>query len=130
MLSAGCCALRQRVLLIFISAAAVYGLGFVSMAVLIGRPKGLTGGAGRWRSPRFPLAPLPGPAPALTFAAADWAHAASGRPNLLTLGALLGAALLCYRFALRKHPGGWARQLALEHSAADSPRTAGGQRDD
>ncbi len=114
-LSAACCLLSERVLLVFISGLVVYGLGLVSVAVLLGRARGLTGGEGRWRSPLFPLAPLLGLGLALAFGAADWADASIGRPSLLALGALLAAALLWYRFALGKRPGGWAPRLAAEH---------------
>ncbi len=110
-LSAACCTLSERVLLVFVSGLVVYGLGLVSVAVLVGRARGLTGGAGRWRSPLFPLAPLLGLGLALAFGAADWADASIGRPSLLALGALLVAALLWYRFVLSKRPGGWAPRL-------------------
>lgn len=119
-LSAACCLLTQQVLLVFVSGLVVYGLGLVSMAVLVGRAKGLTGGAGRWRSPLFPLAPLLGLALALSFAAADWADASIGRPSLLILGALLAAALLWYRFVLRTRPGGWAPSLAAGRGSPPS----------
>ena len=63
-LSAACCAVSERVLLVFISERVVYGLGLVSAAVFVWRKKGRAGGAGarrcfrlrqclasRWRSP-------------------------------------------------------------------------------
>lgn len=53
---------------------------------------------------------------ALTFAVADWADTSIGRPSLLALGALLGAALLGYRFVLSKRPGGWTPRLEDAHS--------------
>ncbi len=117
-LSAACCALSERVLLVFISGLVVYGFGLVSAAVFVGRKTGRTGGAGRWRSPLFPLAPLLGLALALTFAAADWADASIGRPSLLALGALLATALLWYRFVLSKRTGGWAPRLAAQREAS------------
>lgn len=63
-LSAACCDLSKRVLLVFISGRVVYGRGLVSAAVFVGRKKRRAGGAGarrclrlrqclasRWRSP-------------------------------------------------------------------------------
>ncbi len=119
-LSAACCVLSQRVLLVFLSGLVVYALALVSTAVLVGRIKGLTGGTDRWRSPLFPLAPLLGIALACVFAAADWADASIGRPSLLALAAVLGAALLWYWFVLRQRPGGWTPKLnAVQHSTHD-----------
>lgn len=116
-LSAACALLSEHVLLVFISGLVVYGLGLVSVAVLVGRARGLTGGAQRWRSPLYPLVPLLGLALALGFGAADWADASIGRPSLLALGGLLGLALLWYRFVLSRRPGGWAPSLATGASS-------------
>jgi amino acid transporter len=109
--SAACCLLSSRVLLVFMSGLVVYGLALVSTAVLLGRPRGLTGKPGFWRSPLFPLAPLLGLAMALAFAAADWADPVAGRPSLLILGAVLLAAALWHQFVLKRRPGGWAPRL-------------------
>jgi len=131
-LSGACCVLSQRVLLVFLSGLVVYALALVSAAVLVGRLKGLTGGADRWRSPLFPLAPLLGLALACAFAAADWADASIGRPSLLALGAVLGAALLWYHCVLNRRPGGWAPQVtAAPHTdpAQGTPIRAGGWTD-
>lgn len=116
-LSAACCLLSQRALLVFLSGLVVYGLALVSVAVLVGRVKGLTGGADRWRSPLFPLAPLLGLGLSCAFAASDWADASIGRPSLLALGGGLIAALLWYRFVLARRPGGWAPRLAARHDS-------------
>ncbi|MHB1541066.1 MAG: APC family permease [Steroidobacteraceae bacterium] len=133
-LSGACCVLSQRVLLVFLSGLVVYALALVSAAVLVGRLKGLTGGADRWRSPLFPLAPLLGLALACAFAGADWADASIGRPSLFALGAVLGAALLWYRCVLSRRPGGWAPQVtAAPHTEPDpaqgAPIRAGGWTD-
>jgi amino acid transporter len=122
-LSAACCVLSERVLLVFLSGLVVYALALVSAAVLVGRIKGLTGGANRWRSPLFPLAPVLGVALACAFAAADWSDAPIGRPSLLALGAVLGAALLWYRLVLKRRPGGWAPQvIPVQHTGLDPAR--------
>ena len=103
--SALCCFLDSHLLLAFISGLIVYGWGLVCLAVLIGHRKGLTGGAGRWRAPLYPLAPLLGLVMAVGFAAANLADASAGRPSLILLGLVLGAAILWYHLVLKKR--GW-----------------------
>lgn len=109
--SAACCLLSSRVLLVFMSGLVVYGLALVSVAVLVGRMKGLTGKPGFWRSPLYPLVPVLGLALALAFAVADWTDPVAGRPSLLALGGLLLAAALWHHFVLKRRPGGWAPRL-------------------
>src|SRR6185437_16260010 len=106
--SAACCLLHTHLLLVFVSGLVVYGLALVSLAVLVGRPKGLTGSAGFWRSPLFPLVPLLGLALAAAFAVAGLADPDAGRPSLFILGALLAAAIFSYHRVLKRRPGGWA----------------------
>ncbi len=109
--SAACCLLEPHVLLVFVSGLIVYGLALVSLAVLVGRLKGLTGGPGFWRSPLFPLAPVLGLVLAAVFAVADFADPSAGRPSLFILGALLTAAILWYHRVVKRRPGGWAPRL-------------------
>ncbi len=109
--SGACCLLDSHVLLVFISGLVVYSLALVSVAVLVGRLRGLTGQAAHWRSPCFPLAPILGLGLTLVFAVADLLDAEVGRPSLLLMGALIVAALLWHRFVLSKRPGGWAPRL-------------------
>ena len=109
--SAACCLLDSYVLLVFMSGVVVYCLALVSLAVLAGRWKGLTGHPGYWRSPLFPLAPVLGLALAAAFAAAAVADRSIGRPSLLLLGALLVAAVLWYHGVLRRRSGGWAPSI-------------------
>ena len=116
--SAACCLLDVHVLLVFLSGLVVYGLALVSLAVLVGRLKGLTGKPGYWRSPLFPLAPVLGLALAVIFAAADVADRSVGRPSLLILGAVLVAAVLWYHGVLKRRPGGWAPRLGHTDGAA------------
>lgn len=112
--SALSCLLDVHVLLVFLSGLVVYGLALVSLAVLVGRLKGLTGGPGYWRSPLFPLAPALGLALAATFAAADVADPTVGRPSLLVLGAVLIAAVAWHQWVLKRRPGGWAPRLGSQ----------------
>lgn len=109
--STACCLVPQHVLLVFMSGLVVYALLLVSIAVLIGRMRGRTGGPGFWRSPLYPLAPILGIALAVAFGAADWIDPDAGRPSLLTLGALVLASLAWYHFVLKRRRGGWAPRL-------------------
>lgn len=110
-ISAACCLLDTHVLVVFISGFAVYSLGLVSVAVLVGRKRLLTGQPGYWRSPLFPLAPVLGLILAVGFAGADLLDAEAGRPSLLVLGAMIVAGLLWHHFVLRLRTGGWAPRL-------------------
>lgn len=103
--SALCCLLASHLLLAFVSGLIVYGWGLVCLAVLIGHRKGLTGGPGYWRAPLYPLAPALGLVMAVGFAAANLADAEAGRPSLILLGLVLGAAIVWYHLVLKKR--GW-----------------------
>jgi amino acid transporter len=111
MISAACCLLDTHLLVVFISGLTVYSLGLVSVAVLVGRRRRLTGQPGYWRSPIFPLAPILGLILALVFGVADLLDADAGRPSLLVLGTLIIAGLVWHHFVLRKRPNGWAPQV-------------------
>ncbi len=111
-LSAACCLLKSHLLVVFTSALVVYSLGLVSLAVFIGRAKGLTGQPGYWRSPLYPLAPMLGLSLAAAFGVADLLDADDGRPSILILGAVLSSALVWYHLVLKRRAGGWAPRLA------------------
>lgn len=110
--SAVCCLLDSHTLLVFLTGLLVYGWSLVCLAVLTGRRKGLTGQAGYWRSPLFPLAPLLGLAMAAVFTMADLNDKAAGRPSLIVLGAVVAAAVLWSELVLKRRPGGWTPALA------------------
>ena len=110
-ISAACCLLDTHLLVVFISGLTVYSLGLVSIAVLVGRRRRLTGQPGYWRSPLFPLAPVLGLLLAIGFGVADLLDADAGRPSLLVLGTLIIAGLLWHHFVLRKRANGWAPQV-------------------
>lgn len=109
--SAASCLLSSHVLLVFTSGLIVFALALVSLAVLVGRRRGLTGQPGFWRSALFPAAPVLGLAIAVAFAAADWADADVGRPSLLVMALIIAAAVLWHRFGLRRRPEGWMPRL-------------------
>jgi anti-sigma-K factor RskA len=81
------------VLLVFTSGLIVFALALVSLAVLVGRRRGLTGQSGFWRSALFPAAPMAGLLIAAAFAIADWADADVGRPSLLVRALVIAAAI-------------------------------------
>lgn len=110
-IAAACCLLDTHVLVVFISGLTVYSLGLVSVAVLVGRNRLLTGQPGYWRSPLFPLAPVLGLILAVAFGVADLLDADAGRPSLLVLGAMIVAGLLWHHFVLRRRTGGWAPRV-------------------
>jgi amino acid transporter len=110
-IAGACCLLNTHLLVVFISGLTVYSLGLVSIAVLVGRRRRLTGQPGYWRSPLFPTAPLLGLILAAGFGVADLVDADAGRPSLLILGALIIAGLVWHHFVLRKRPSGWAPRL-------------------
>ena len=83
----------------------------VSLAVLVGRSRRLTGQPGYWRSPLYPLAPVLGLIIAAAFGIADLLDADAGRPGLLILGAMIIAGLLWHHFVLSRRPGGWMPQV-------------------
>jgi hypothetical protein len=82
----------------------------VCLAVLIGHRKGLTGASGLWRAPLYPLAPLLGLLMAAGFAAANLADAEAGRPSLILLGLVMGAAIVWYHLVLKKR--GWQPSIS------------------
>jgi amino acid transporter len=114
-ISAACCLLSMHVLVVFISGLTVYSLALVSLAVLVGRARGLTGQPGYWRSPLYPLAPILGLIIAAGFGIADLLDPEAGRPGLLILGAMIVAGLGWHHLVLSRRPGGWRPQV---HSAA------------
>jgi amino acid transporter len=110
-ISAVCCLLNTHVLVVFLSSLTVYSLGLVSLAIIVGRKRRMTGQRGYWRAPLFPLMPVLGLVLAIAFAVADVLDADAGRPSLLLLGAFIIGGLLWHHFALRRRPGGWAPRV-------------------
>lgn len=110
-LVAACCLLDAHVLLVFSTGMLAYVFGLISAAVLVGRRRGLTGRAGYWRSPLFPLIPVLGFGITAVLIVSDLIDADVGRPSLLVFTALVAAALAWYWRVLSRRPGGWAPRL-------------------
>jgi amino acid transporter len=110
-IAAVCCLLDLHVLLVFVSGLTVYSLALVSLAVLVGRSRRMTGQPGYWRSLLYPLAPVLGLLLAVIFGVADLLDAEAGRPSLLLLGAMIAVGLLWHHFVLRRRPVPWAPRL-------------------
>ena len=105
--AAACCLLDSHTLVVFISGLTVYSLGLVSVAVLVGRRRGLTGQPGSWRSPWFPSGPVLGILLAVAFGIAELLDADAGRPSLLLLGGLIALGLVWHHLVLQRRAGGW-----------------------
>ena len=84
----------ERVLLVFLSGD-VFTTLLISLAVLVGRRKGVTGM--RFRAPLHPLVPLFGIVLTVVFSYTDWIDKDAGRPSILVLSAVFGLSLLYYR---------------------------------
>jgi len=106
-----CCLLTTHVLVVIVTGLVVYTWSLVCLAVLVGRRKGLSGGAGYWRSPLYPLAPVVGLALAAAFLISDLADPDAGRPSMIFLGLVVVAALLWNHFVLQRRPGGWTPHI-------------------
>jgi hypothetical protein len=108
-----CCLLTPHFNLIVVSGLLVYAWPLLCIAVIVGRRRGLTGQAGYWRSPLFPLAPALGLVAGAAFVVADLADADAGRPSLAVLGVVVVAAVMWDWRVLRRRPGGWAPRLGV-----------------
>ncbi len=89
----------ERVLLVFLSGD-VFTTLLISLAVLAGRRRGVTGM--RFRAPLHPLIPLFGIALTVVFSYTDWIDRAAGRPSILVLTAVFGLSLLYYGWRTRR----------------------------
>lgn len=110
-ISALWCLADTHTLVVASQGLVTYTLALVCAAVWVGRRRGLTGQAGCWRSPLFPLAPLCGLMLALGFAVSDLTDPEAGRPSILGLGLVLVLGILWHNRVLQKRPGGWQPRL-------------------
>jgi len=96
--------LGERYLLIFLSGD-VSAYGLISIAILIGRPRGATGR--HFRAPLFPALPVFCVIFTALAIVADWMDPDAGRPSTILLGSLFVLALVYYFARLRDRPASW-----------------------
>jgi L-asparagine transporter-like permease len=91
-------------LLIFLSGD-VSAYGLISVAVLIGRPRGATGRT--FRAPFYPVLPILCVLFTALAVAADWMDPDAGRPSTILLSSLFLLALAYYYARLRNRSASW-----------------------
>jgi amino acid transporter len=96
--------LGERYLLIFLSGD-VSAYGLISVAILLGRPRGTTGE--HFRAPFFPVLPMFCVIFTALAVAADWMDPDAGRPSTILLSSLFALALVYYFARLRDRPAAW-----------------------
>jgi amino acid transporter len=102
--------LGERYLVIFLSGD-VSAYGLISVAILLGRPRGATGM--HFRAPLFPALPVFCVFFTALAVAADWMDPDAGRPSTILLSSLFALALAYYFARLRDRPPSW---LAAAHA--------------
>ena len=119
-LSALATAFGEKNLLILISGN-VSDYALISIAVLVGRRRGLTGAT--FRAPLHPFFPLFGLAVTALSMVADWLDPDAGRPSIILLVGLFVGALLYYHFRLRQVSKQWFTTVAetTEAAVTDKP---------
>ncbi len=100
------CFIGERALAILTSSVVVFNLGLVSLSILIGRRRRLTGQTS-FAGPLYPLFPVMGIIMALVFVVFDYRDEDAGRMSLFVYLGILAIALTYYRFVLSRRPGGW-----------------------
>jgi len=96
--------LGEKALLIFLSGD-VSAYGLISVAILVGRPRRITGE--HFRAPWYPALPVFCIVFTVLAVAADWTDPDAGRPSTIFLCTLFGVALIYYYARLRHRPDLW-----------------------
>lgn len=108
--------LGEKYLLIYLSGD-VSAYGLISIALLVGRPRGLLGA--HYRSPFFPVLPLFCAVFTGLAVAADWMDPDAGRPSTILLTSVFLLALGYYYLNLRHRPATWLSASADQPLAPD-----------
>jgi amino acid transporter len=87
----------------------------ISLAVLVGRPKGLTGA--EFRAPLHPLLPVFGLGVTALSMLADWMDPEAGRPSVVLLTLLFASALLYFHVRLRQISTTWFKPAEIASAA-------------
>ncbi len=109
--------LGERYLLIFLSGD-VSAYGLISVAILVGRPRGATGT--HFRAPLFPALPLFCVIFTALAVAADWMDPDAGRPSTILLASLFALALVYYFARLRDRPAAWLGGTGTEGAVREA----------
>ena len=103
-----CCFISLHMLVVGLSATGLVTWVLLNVAALLGRRRGLTGGPGTYRAPLYPLAPCLSLLAVAGLAVLTWQDAETGRPGIMLIAAVIGAALFYHRFVLMRRPDGFA----------------------
>ena len=98
--------LGLRALVLLAAANGIVNWALLNWAGLVGRRRGLTGQAGTYRAPLFPLTNVVSLIAATGLAVLTWQDA-DGRRGEVMLAVIMVAALLYHRFVLLRRAGGW-----------------------
>ncbi len=109
--------LGEKYLLIFLSGD-VSAYGLISAAILVGRPRRVTGA--HFRAPLYPVLPAFCAIFTVLAVVADWMDPDAGRPSTILLSAIFLAALAYYHLRLRDRPASWLGTAAPPADKADA----------
>ena len=110
----------ERALIIFLSGD-VIGALLISLAVLVGRRRGLTGA--RFATPLWPLLPIFGLLVTAATTYADWLDKDAGRPSMFLIDGLFVAGLIYYQARLRRAGAGWRSGELSEPATGAAPQS-------
>ena len=113
-----CCFLGLAKLIVLASGCGIAQWVLLNLAGIVGRQRGLTGGAGTYRAPLFPLTHVISLAGAGALAVIAWNDVASGRPGVIAVLSVIALSLLYHHFVLDRRGARWKVLAAAADSAA------------
>lgn len=105
--SAACCFISLPLLIILASGFQIVTWVLLNLAVVAGRWRGLTGVAGTFRTPLFPLMNVLSLVASAALAISAWEDVAVGRPGMIAVTATVVISLAYHGLVLNRRPGGW-----------------------